>query len=256
MSTRSSSSIATLSPPYNLLQRHKSDPTHLLNKKINTHLNTLSKTYTYWSLQKRSYPPISSNDSILFNPTAERLNSRYGTPLVFLDNEIIKVHQITRREFLSTRQELSLFSTAQTTPVYIKYTRHAKPIIAQQSMRGCTAAAVAMLLKEHGKFMDFKVLRQTNLAPPQRMIQWIQAQHLIPLSTKISSLNEAAALLKTHGSIILTIRGDFGIHTIVLDYLSANNARVRDPYHGWEVTVYRDGLEKHFLEGEVIQIRS
>ncbi|NGX41937.1 MAG: hypothetical protein K940chlam7_00211 [Chlamydiae bacterium] len=35
-----------------------------------------------------------------------------------------------------------------------------------------------------------------------------------------------------------------------------DSARIRDPYHGWEITVTLGSLEKRFSGGSVIQVRS
>ncbi len=251
----------SLTPPSSIsgqpLKRSRSALPNVSSENSSISLSILSKSYTYFNLQNRSYPPLSSRDSMLFNPTTQTLSSLHGKPLVFANETIVKVHQVTRREFLAERKELSFFTLAKTTSVYVKYTHHAKPIIAQQSMRGCTAATVSMLLKEHGKSIDFQLLRTTNFAQPEKMIRWIEAQNLTPLSTEITSLQEAAPLLKIHGSAILTIRGDdFGIHTVVLDHLTKRYARLREPYHGWEVTVHRHALERCFIPGPLIQIQS
>lgn len=255
MLIKSKSTTAPLSISDKPLRKYRSDLPDVFSENPSMPLSTLSKTYTYWALQNRSYPPLSSRDSVLFNPATQTLSSLHGKPNVFLNENIIKVHQVTRREFLAERKELSFFTIAKTTSVYVKYTHHAKPIIAQQSMRGCTAAAVSMLLKEHGKPIDFQLLRTTNFAQPEKMMRWIEAQNLTPLATEITSLEEAMPLLKAHGSAIITIRGDdFGIHTVVLDDLTKHYARLREPYHGWEVTIHRKALEACFLPGNVIQI--
>ena len=203
----------------------------------------------------RSYPPLSSSDTLIIDPITREPKSCHGKTRVFQNNEIKTVHRVTHKEFFANRREFSYKPTSSTTPVYIEYTKYVKPIIQQQATRGCTAAAVAMLLKERKKEICFSLLRTTNLGNTERMTRWITNASLTPIVTDVKELNSLTALLNKHGSAIISISGNFGSHVVVLDHLNKEYARLRDPYHGWEITVYRSALERYFMRNEVIQIK-
>jgi hypothetical protein len=200
----------------------------------------------------RSYPPISPYDTLIVDKVTGKQDSVHGKVLIFRNSEITKVYNITHRELLGNRRESTL--TTRLIPVYIEYTKNNKPIIQQQATRGCTAAAVAMLLKEHKKDLDFYSLRSANLGTTEKMVRWILARQLKPVVTHISKLSALIPLINRNGSAIISLSGDFGGHVVVLDYLDQTSARLRDPYHGWEISVPRSILESYFTKDDVIQI--
>lgn len=71
-----------------------------------------------------------------------------------------------------------------------------------------------------------------------------------------SDLSELRDLLKVSGSCICWSGGDIGGHVIVVDEVSddLSQIRLRDPYHGWEITVTAEAFKRVSAGTRVIHV--
>lgn len=208
------------------------------------------------NLPPRKYPPISSTD------TGERDDqgqwvSVHGRCNIFEDKEIMAYHPVIREELLGKCTNLN---TGEEEKIYIEFTQNNKAIIQQQATRGCTAATAAMLIKDRGGKPGFATLQCCNLGNRKDIRRDIQNAGFRPRVTLLTS-NSLKALKKLleHGSAIVSIWDpQAGGHSIVVDEISEDlkQVRIRDPYHGWEITVSAEVFQSRWvsLDRTVIQI--
>jgi hypothetical protein len=193
----------------------------------------------------RHFPPLSIVDTIILE---EEVLSPHGKARVFEDEDILSYKEIIHTEELAS-------------DFFVTYTEHGKSILQQQSTRGCTAAATAMLINDHHKPIDMDELIMRNLGNESDMAQDIRKAGLTPLINYLSEslgLEELRAFILKSGSAIVGINGnEFGEHVVVVDEISANldQVRLRDPYHGWEITVKGEAFAAHLSDKHVIQIQ-
>ena len=175
------------------------------------------------------------------------IESIHGNRPIFTDGEIHTYHTVVCSEFL------------QGSKIAVEFTEHGKPIIQQQGTRGCTAAAAAMLIYEWGGKVNIDGiggLRLCNLGTTERIIWAIRKAGFEALITTcdytLGSLEEALQ----RGSAIVSIVGKtFGGHTILVDEISMDGVRIRDPYHAWEITVDPDAFLQYWGQDlEIVQI--
>lgn len=75
-----------------------------------------------------------------------------------------------------------------------------------------------------------------------------------------SSLATIAQLTDQFGSVMLAISGEIGGHFVVIDKATRSSDgavesfRLRDPYHGWDITVTAAGLKTRLSQNEDIVI--
>lgn len=190
--------------------------------------------------QVRAIPPV----SIMDTQRAPGV-SVHGTTELFKDNEIVEKLDIIRREKIVMDSK-----------VFVSYTKHGKAIIQQQATRGCTAATAAMLIVDHGKQPDLQVLRMRNLGNDENQVRDIKAAGLNPVINTANTLKELQNLIQKNGSAVVTVIEDAGFHVVVVDAVSADfsKIRLRDPYHGWEITVTQKAFLREWNKGRAIQI--
>jgi hypothetical protein len=131
----------------------------------------------------------------------------------------------------------------------IAKTADGKHVILQQTPTSCSPTCVAMLVLDHGKVPNYEAISTTNLANTLDAINWFTEAGLKTIRTELSDKNNITAdlvkLLKENGPGILTLNHpDIGNHSVVLDRISTedNEAIIRDPFHGWMITVKLDVL--------------
>lgn len=208
----------------------------------------------------RRYPPVSLVDTIIVENG--KIKSVHGHGDLFSNSEILKVHQVLQRKLLDggvcgmpehLLQKMPYFSEFND-DVYVEFTKNQKAIIQQQAVRGCTAAVAAMLIVDHGKSCDINELRRRNLGNTEDICRDIENAGLQAKVTYVSVKDDLNNIVQQGNSAIVTIDGEIGGHVIIVDEIKANKARVRDPYHGWEITITKTALLKRFTGGDVIQI--
>lgn len=192
--------------------------------------------------QERRWPPIGPCDTICFDvltgtiiPGKGRQNRDF-----FQDSDIVQKEPIVKTQML----EKSL--------VEVRYTRHNKAILQQQARRACTAATAAMLILDHRKTPDLFQVKTRNLGNASDELRDLEKAQLRAVAVKIQKFSELQNAVKKHGSVITGIGGEIGSHSIVVDAISTDTVRLRDPYHGWEITVSKDAFTEKW-DGDQIK---
>ena len=124
-------------------------------------------------------------------------------------------------------------------------TSYGTSVIQQQGLRGCPAGAASMLIQDHGKKVSITDLIRSNLGDDNTVIGMITNADLIHHYTPKLSLKELPQLLSAHGPAIVGIWDPilFG-HYIIVDAIVDGKAWIRDPFHGWAITVTLEALKK------------
>ena len=199
---------------------------------------------------ERSYPPLSLVDTCIF--TKGSFRSAHGKGKWFYDDEIITIHDIVGQEEIPPSH-----ITLHWKPIYAKKSENGKYVIQQQATRGCTAATAAMLIKDHGRNPDAFKLSRRNLGNTTNQMHDIRDAGLTPILTSVRPPKTLKSLLEQHGSaIVKLVDENLGAHVVVVDEITDNGVRLRDPYHGWEITVTPEAFNKRFNGGEAIQIET
>lgn len=181
----------------------------------------------------RTYPPFSLSDAV---PAGDYHSDNRD---LFEDQEIL--HQA---EYIYA-EEIAVGNAT----VYARLTWDGEWVIQQQAKKGCTAAATAMLIHDHNKEITLidcsarnvndwiEDLKKAGLEPLWH--QWEQSPQ-----NRMEILRE---LVEMHGSAIVEI-DDKNIkgHVVVVDKVSEEGVSLRDPYHGWAVTVTLDAFDRVF----------
>lgn len=168
----------------------------------------------------------------------------HGYSSSYKDQDILHVHPIVHTQLYED--------------IPIDFTTHNKPIIQQQSNRGCTAAATFMLIYEHGKSIDTDRLQMRNIGTNSMMLKDIQQVGLKPVESSCTNLSELQLSLEKHGPAIVTVNNS-GLkgHVVVVDEILKDSVRLRDPYHGWEVDVKLTAFEESWSKKlPIIQINN
>lgn len=153
-----------------------------------------------------------------FERTGEKVES------IFIeDDKIVEKAKIVRTKTLVVKD----FNWK----VTVYYTSNEKAIIQQISAKGSFEAAKYMLFLDHGSKFDLKRLAgiASNDIPTT----------LPHLASQAASLKNLRQLILKNGSAIVTVNGSIGKHHIIVDHVSSDyqHVRLRDPFHGWEITI-------------------
>ena len=189
---------------------------------------------SFKGLPPRRYPPVGPLDTVIIDNQG-RKKSIHGTCNIFKDEEIIEYHPVLRKESLGVYT-----NSYEEEDVYVDFTQNEKAIIQQQATRGCIAATAAMLIKDQKKEFSFIELSTCNLGNDEDTKQYIRRAGLKPMVSQAVSLEDLKTQLSSYGSAIVSISDpQAGGHSIVVDEVSEDlqRVRLRDPYHGWEITV-------------------
>lgn len=215
--------------------------------------------------KNRRHPPLSQVDTVRVDHLGKTA-SAHGQGDLFKDKEIVEVHQVVDKQLISNDPpekkpqdnnfELSNPFATHFSPVYVEYSNNRKAIIQQQAIRGCTAAAAAMLIVDMGGQCNVDTLRMRNLGDKDHICRDIRKAGFTPLLTeRVKSISQIRKAIEENGPAIVSIDGELGGHVIVVDYIDDKIARLRDPYHGWEISVSIQALRKRISKNEyMIQI--
>lgn len=190
-------------------------------------------------VQERKIPPIAACDTVTFSSLG--VESVHGSDKLFSDSEIVEKLPIIGKVKIKSN-------------FYAFYTKNKKAIIQQLATRGCTAATAAMLRMDNGKKPDLVALRNTNLGEDEDQIRDIQKAGLKAIINSANNLLELRNLIIQNDSCIVSLSGKLGGHVIVVDEVSEDlsKIRLRDPYHGWEITVTSEAFLKEWDGGKNI----
>lgn len=188
--------------------------------------------------QERTIPPIGPSDSMIGSVSV------HGSTTFLADSEILEKLPLIKREEL-----------APSTSIWVSYTMHRAAIIQQQATRGCTAAVAAMLIQDHGKQPNIDELIERNLGNDDDQERDLREAGLTPITHTAANLNELQKLLHQYGPAIVSVRDRYlGNHVILVDDVSADlsRIRIRDPYHGWEITISNESFLRIWVKTESI----
>lgn len=145
----------------------------------------------------------------------------------------------------------------------VRLTSSGKAIIQQNALLSATAACIEMLCWDHGKSAKFEEPEDFNTT--QSLIRKFQSRGL---NARVSKIPQAVMLqpdllaetlrhyIFLKGSLIIGLDTDeIGPHAIIIDEVSEclKYFRIRDPYHGWEITIKRKAVLKK-LQNKLIQV--
>ncbi len=170
----------------------------------------------------------------------------------FKDEEIVMHHPAVRSKVLTEGQDR----------LTVDYSETGKAIIQQHGTRGGVSAAAAMLIADNrGKINIAQVIAQDNWGD---ITDEFKKVDLTPVKTQIlrnetNRLQKIAELISKNGSVMMMVQGGHGLQQIIVDEISSDlkNVRLRDPYHGWEITVSSEAFDKTIppsLQLEIIQV--
>ncbi len=144
----------------------------------------------------------------------------------------------------------------------VAITEQGRHVILQQAAKSCGPSCAAMLILDHGKKPNYDTIRNISLSNTDRVARWIEDAGLQSKTTDLSvEKDRVGALIKclnADGPGVLSIRHDeIGGHFIVLDAISVddNTATIRDPCHGWALTMKLDVLIP-WIRPYFIQVKS
>lgn len=149
-----------------------------------------------------------------------------------------------------------MVATAEKQAQSIAITTAGKHVILQPAVKACVPACIAMLLLDRGKKPNYQEMQETNLANTQRAIEWVNEAKLECQITEIPQDNAIDLLSKRlaeKGPGKLSIEHPtIGSHAIILDEISREKgeALIRDPFHGWMLTIKLDALSSWLCPGD------
>jgi serine/threonine protein phosphatase PrpC len=192
---------------------------------------------------ERRYPPVGALDTVILD-RGRIIGSVHGQADFFTDAEIIRRHESIQTKMIEG--------------IAVEKTEYGKWVIQQQATRGCTAAVAAMLITDAGGMLSVDELKYRNLGSDKDEIRDIQAAGLTPIVTKIDrDVEQLRLLIQLNGSAIVSVNDPaLGGHVVVVDSVTDDSVTLRDPYHGWAITVTKEAFLKRFAGGTVIQVQT
>jgi hypothetical protein len=208
-------------------------------------------------IPERRRPPVAMQDTVRADDFQKMMKEGIKSihqRICFDDEEILQVHD-TKREKIHCRDGQAFD---------IERTKNNKVVILQQTNSGCTAAVAAMRVADHGKKIDLEGLRSSYRQNTEAVLQYIRDGGLNPLQTNVDSLSQLREAIRKNGPAIVDGIGTSAVglgveaHTLIVDEVSEDlqSVRLRDSYHGWEITITAKAFEKFMMYGEVIQVPS
>lgn len=181
------------------------------------------------TVQQRRIPICGGQDHIDFSTG----KSRGPEQLYFQDDQIISKKSIVKKDLLQIKDFPSNPQVYKW--IQIIFTDNLKPIIIQQGSLASLGAAAAMLILDHRSEFNTSIL-ETRGREFSELSRFIKRAGLTPIQHEFTTLNKLKKDILDNGSAALLINQ---FHVIVVDHISENlkEVRLRDPYHGWEITV-------------------
>ena len=207
--------------------------------------------------QERTHPPEGIGGKWGFQAKAS------SSFQLFDDKDIIEKLAVEEKDEIGVNPNIFKLVTTETSrswvqddkPIYASRTQNKKNIIQQQASRGCTAAAAAMLIMDNGGKPDIAELINRHGGTPQQYINDFQKAGLTSIRTHAINLDDLSKLIKQYGSCVATLTRGLH-HDLIVDEVSEklSAVRIRDPYHGWEITVKKEAFSLMWTGGDIIQI--
>lgn len=209
----------------------------------------------------RRYPPGSETDTVRIDLRTMQMrgNNQIETPL-FRDNEVREIQEVNQ----STQGLPQSFNG--------RTTIDGRTVIQQVGFRGCTAAVTSMLIGDHTRNghhvaperiqILLQNLKRRNLYSEGTMEADFRQAGLTPIrvpfpqnTSRIESLSQA---ILTNGPAVVDPNSEIGNHVVIVDSIDMNRglARLRDPFHGWSITVTTEALSSRITGQSVLQIQT
>ncbi len=206
------------------------------------------RAYTQACLAKpRPRPPLSPFDT-QFWKGGVALSKHGDGSYAFENQEIVSIYP---PDFTQPPPPPEMASYAHTT-------RWGHVVVQQRSQRGCTAAALNMLLLDHKRKPNILALQTWN-GRRVELISMILRQaglNVLESQTAAKSLSILEELLSKYGPAIVSIdTPSTQGHVIVVDALFNTGALIREPYHGWNMLITRQALQNALDSAPIIQVQ-
>lgn len=128
----------------------------------------------------------------------------------------------------------------------IGVTERGEHVLLQQAVKSCVPTCIGMLLLDRGKTPNYGAIVNTHLSKIEESISWVKEAGLRPIVTELSESSAVETLkqcLQTEGPGMLSVSNEtIGYHVIILDAIEGDTARIREPFHGWSLTIKLDAL--------------
>jgi|GEM_PF-5259076 len=166
---------------------------------------------------------------------------------LFTEEEIVKVHEPV---ILTLLDGTPIDGEAIPTDSIVKgKAKDGGWVIFQQGETGCTAGASAFLMMDRGITPDVTTLKtRTATHLEHSIVPDLQAKSLTPIKTSLRTHNtlvQLQGLIDANGPAAVRIRtGPGTAHAIVVDEISSAGVRLRDPWHGWDITITKAAFLK------------
>jgi hypothetical protein len=173
------------------------------------------------------------------------------------DGEIISVHPFFDSETRQVGGAVQIHTVVNESPGgAVK--RH---VVQQNAVRGCTGAVATMLAADWDAPVSYEQLT-VNLGDTESIVR---ALHQSRLATTVTTLDadhgrfagQLKKLIDLNGPASISVGGELGGHQIIVDAIDfgTETAVIRDPHHGWQITIRLDSLRKRCgLQTDVIQV--
>lgn len=197
---------------------------------------------------ERTNPPFGVDDVVFAKP-GDRIHNLNGEAV------FIRTDEIRALETPPSQHDRTIDG------VPFGITSDGRHVMQQQGQRSSGAAAVAMLVMDYGGKPNTYCVKNYNLSTADEQVWRLEQAGLVPIvaragggRTKLGQQLED--LIKKNGPGILSVDGELGGHVVVIDRFSMtdNEAIIRDPFHGWSITVSADSILDRMPYLELIQI--
>jgi hypothetical protein len=206
------------------------------------------------ALKERSLPPLTAADTLEWveGEVEGMFVSKYGDLKIFSDPEILEVFPVAKETKIHEYLNRSL---------YARHTEDGKTLIQQQNRRGSFPACVAMMMMDQGKTPDFAKLKLKK-NPVNPLIDFEKAKvpavmnQIAKNNAPKERVQELRELIEKDGPAIINILDPSKLsQAIIVDSISEKAAKIRCPYHWWQISISLNALEKAFQGGNVIQVK-
>lgn len=142
------------------------------------------------------------------------------------DNEILRIEEPVRVECIQEDLYKGIYSDGTC-------------IIQQPGVRACVYTTAAMLLTDRGVKFDFEALFSTNLTTDSGLDDLLKKYGFTLCQTYINDHEEWFS--KEQGPLFAGIISDsIGAHKVIIDVVAKDRVLMRDPNHGWRITMTRE----------------
>ena len=181
----------------------------------------------------RRHSPVKGGDTV--RGALDR--SAHGEVDIVADKDIIYQYLISK-----TKENIKVFKSGllpgRVISVEIGKTKDGKHVLLQQGARACAVTAVAMLVLDLEKTPpDFSTGKMVS---DDQVVKWVEKSGLKPICSEKLSKELLVERIKKYGPGILGIsHPDAKGHDVILDAIDLlkKTATIRDPYHGWMITM-------------------